>query len=94
MHRSWGKPDKNQAGIVAALRKAGVSVMITAPLADGQPDLVCSWRGHVTFMELKQPGKKLRPRQAAWVAAWDPFAHFAVVETIQDALAATIRRTS
>ena len=91
MHRSWGKPDANQAAIVAALRKAGVSVMITAPLGDGQPDLVCSWRGRVTFVELKQPGKKLRPSQTAWAASWDPFANFAVVESVVDAIDAVCR---
>jgi len=91
VHRTWGKPDTNQAAIVAALRKVGVSVMVTAPLGDGQPDLVCSWRGRVTFLEVKRPGKKLRPNQTRWVAAWDPFANFAVVETAVEAIDAVCR---
>lgn len=91
MHRTWGKPDANQAAIVEALRRAGVFVMITSPLGSGRLDLVCSWRGRVTFMEVKKPGEKLRASQVAWVASWDPFANIAVVETAHDAIDAVCR---
>jgi hypothetical protein len=91
MHRSWGKPDANQAAIVAALRKVGVSVLITSALGNGRLDLVCSWHGRVTFVEVKKPGEKLRASQVAWVAAWDPFANIAVVETAVDAIDAVCR---
>lgn len=91
MHRTWGKPDANQAAIVAALRKVGVFVLITSPLGHGRLDLVCSWRGQTTYVEVKRPGKKLRPSQAEWIEKWDPLANVAVVETDVDAIDAVCR---
>jgi hypothetical protein len=91
MHRTWGKPDANQAAIVAALLRAGVSVLKLSPLGGGCPDLLCSYRGRVTFLEVKQPGKTLRTSQASWVASWDPFANIVVVQTVTEAVDAACR---
>lgn len=91
MHRTWGKPDANQAAIVAALRRCGVSVMITSALGEGRVDLVCSWRGRTTYVEVKKPGQKLRPSQIAWAADWDPMANVVVVESITEAVDAICR---
>ncbi len=83
------KVDANQRAIVAALRQAGVWVRSTAELGGGFPDLVCSYRGYVTFLECKMPGKKLTPDQVRWQADWDPFCPVFVVETVDDALLVT-----
>jgi len=86
MHRTWGKPDANQAAIVAALRTVGAFVLITSPLGHGRLDLVCSWRGRTTYVEVKRPKQKLRPSQVDWIASWDPHATVAVVENVVDAI--------
>jgi len=92
MHRTWGKPDANQPAIVAALRKVGVSVHPMSADGSGCPDLLCSYRGYVTLLEVKQPGKKLTPAQVRWHANWDSFSPVYVVETIDDALLVTRER--
>lgn len=89
MHRSWGKPDANHAAIVAALRQVGVFVQTLTAVGDGCPDLLCSYRGAMTLVEVKRPRKRLRPNQERWRARWDPRAPYAVVETIDDAIRAT-----
>ena len=83
------KIDANQPDIVAALRKAGVSVLSLASVGDGCPDLLCSYLGRLTLLEVKTPGEKLRPSQVDWVAKWDPHAPVFVVETVDDALLVT-----
>ena len=90
--RLRAKVDRNQGEIVKALRKAGVYVEITSQLGKGFPDLVCSYRGYVTLLEVKQPGKKLTPAQVQWHANWDSFCPVFVVESIDDALSVTVRR--
>ena len=92
MHHTWGKPDKNQAAIVAALRQIGVSVLLLSPLGVGAPDLLCSYRGRLTLVELKTPGGKLRPSQVRWAATWDPYVTIHVVETIDQAITAATGR--
>jgi len=92
MHRTWGKPDANQVRIVAALRRAGVSVQPLSAVANGCPDLLCSYRGYVTLLEVKMPKKPLRPAQVRWHANWDSFCPIFVVETIDDALLVTRER--
>jgi hypothetical protein len=91
MHRTWGKPDANQAAIIDALQRAGVSVLKLSPLGGGCPDLLCSFRGRVTLLEIKVPGKKLRTSQTKWLASWDPFANVSVAETVVDAIDAVCR---
>lgn len=86
MHRTWGKPDANQAAIVAALRKAGVSVQSLSAVGSGCPDLLCSYHGYVTLLEVKQPGKNVTPAQRRWHAAWDAYCPLFVVETPDDAV--------
>jgi hypothetical protein len=88
-HRSWGKPDASQQAIVAALRQVGVSVQSLSAVGDGCPDLLCSYRGYVTLLEVKRPKKTLTPDQVRWHAAWDSFCPLFVVETIDDALLVT-----
>ena len=49
------KVDANQAEIVAALRKAGVSVWVTSAVGQGFPDLVAGYRGITYAFECKRP---------------------------------------
>ena len=83
------KVDRAHPAIVAALRKAGVSVMSLASQGDGCPDLLCSYLGRMTLLEVKTPGEKLRPSQVAWVAKWDPHSPVEVVQSVEEALLAT-----
>ena len=92
MHHTWGKPDANQAEIVEALRQGGVSVQSLSAVANGCPDLLCSFRGYVTLLEVKIPGKPLRTSQVRWHAKWDSFCPIFVVETADDALTVTRER--
>lgn len=90
--RLRAKTDANQADIVQALRAAGVSVLSLAPIGNGVPDLLCSYRGYVTLLEVKMPKQKLRPAQVRWHANWDSYCPIFVVETIGDALIVTRER--
>lgn len=87
--RRNAKVDRNHADIVAALRKVGVSVQSLAQIGRGCPDLLCSYRGRMTLLEVKVPGETLNPLQVSWFATWDAFAPVYVVETIDDALLVT-----
>jgi len=58
--RRRGKVDANQAEIVAALRRAGASVLSLADLGNGCPDLLVYFDGH-HLLEVKdgnQPPSK------------------------------------
>jgi hypothetical protein len=88
-----GKPDANQAEIVAALRQAGAQVLIISGAGHDAPDLLVGWRdvdGHerVVLMEVKNPlaHGRLRPGQARWLADWP--GDTAVVSSPEEALAA------
>lgn len=76
------KRDANEAAIVSALRKCGVTVLQIS--GKGCPDLLCAWQGLWLPLEVKQPGQELTlaqletQRQAA----------FPVVQTIDEALLA------
>jgi hypothetical protein len=83
--------DSNHAEIVAALRRCDVSVLSLAALGRGVPDLLCSWRGRVTLLEVKRPGETLNSAQVRWHADWDPFANVCVVQSITEAVDAVCR---
>ncbi len=84
------KLDANQNAIVDGLRSAGVSVQSLATVGDGCPDLLCSWRGRLTVLEVKNPKRstKLTAKQSAWRAKWDAACPVPVVETLDEALRA------
>lgn len=78
------KVDANQAEIVKALRKCGVSVQSTASLGRGFPDLVAG-KGALTWLiEVKGPNGKLTNDQIEFIGAWNGMVHIA--RSIDDAL--------
>lgn len=83
-----GRTDKNQALIVEALRKAGVSVLVTSHVGGGFPDAIAHYprTGKTVFMEFKQPKKRdnLTPAQRKLMAEFP----VVVITTPREALAA------
>lgn len=78
------KVDANQAEIVQALRKCGISVQSTASLGRGFPDLVAG-KGSLTWLiEVKGPNGKLTIDQIKFIDAWNGTVH--VARSIDDAL--------
>lgn len=87
--RRAAKVDRNQAEIVAALRKIGASVAITSAIGGGFPDLVAGYRRRNTLIEVKdgeaQPSdRRLTPAQERFFEAWR--GRSCVVETVEQAL--------
>lgn len=79
------KVDLNQASIVKALRKCGVSVQSLASIGKGCPDLVAAnGSGMVWLIEVKGPKGKLRPEQEKWINEWRGDVH--IIRTVDDAL--------
>jgi hypothetical protein len=58
--------DTNQAAIAKFLRSNGAKVDSTTKMGGGFPDLLVTYRGLVAVVEVKQPGRKLRPDQVKW----------------------------
>lgn len=83
--RRAAKVDDNQACIVDALRKIGVSVeIIGLPL-----DLLICHRGETALMEIKNPdGGRMTKAQVEFIARWPGKIH--TVETIREALEAVL----
>jgi hypothetical protein len=81
--RHAAKRDANEGVIVEYLRKAGCKVDRIS--GTGTPDLLIGYHGINLLMEVKMPGKKLRPAQEEWHAEWP--GQKAVVETVDDAAA-------
>lgn len=81
------KVDANQPEIVKALRKAGCLVQTAGAIGDGFPDLVVSFAGVVTLMEVKMPGKGLNETQRIFHAVWAD-SRIAVVTTPEEAIRA------
>lgn len=83
--------DDNQDEIVAALRKAGVSVTPTSQAGEGFPDLVCGRAGVNYLLEVKDGNKfpseqKLTPKQVKWHKRWKGSA--TVVNSVEQAFKA------
>ncbi len=80
--RYAAKRDANESGIIECLLKAGCTVDQIS--GTGTPDLLVGYRGYNILMEVKMPGKKLRPAQEKWHSAWNGSSF--VVESVQDAM--------
>ena len=88
--RRKAKTDRNQAEIVAALRKAGATVQPLHAVGQGCPDLLVGYRGVNWLIEVKDfaasaTDRKLNPRQVEWHDGWK--GQVARVETVGAALA-------
>ncbi len=79
--RHAAKRDANEGLIVEFLQKSGCSVDRLS--GTGIPDLIVGFHGHNILMEVKMPGKKLRPAQEDWHSWW--LGQKAVVQTVEDA---------
>ena len=62
--------DANQRRIVDALRRMGASVVITADVGGGFPDLVVGWGGETYLVEVKNR-TRLSRRQRAFREKWN-----------------------
>ena len=82
--RKYGKPDRNQADIVAALRQIGAGVEIISGLGEGVPDLLVGWQRRNILLEIKMPGEKLTSAEEKFRAAWP--GEYRVVETVAQAI--------
>jgi len=88
--RHKARKDANQNIIVNALRKAGVKVRILD--ARDLPDLLCSYQGKISLLEVKDGSRKpserrLRPGQQDFFDEWSDSPVFKV-ETLADAFSA------
>lgn len=75
MTHKHGRTDANHAEIVAALRSIGVSVVSTADIGDGFPDLIAGYRGVNVLLEVKDGSKppsrrKLTPDEIKFHTDW------------------------
>ena len=83
--------DRNQAEIVAALRKVGATVQPLHATGQGCPDLLAGFQGANFLLEVKDwtkpPSKRaLTPDQVEWHGGWK--GQVAIVETVDAALIA------
>lgn len=87
--RRAAKVDENQGAVVAALRKAGASVLFLHTLGRGAPDLAVGFRGVNYFLEVKDGAKSLSRRaltddEEVWHRGWR--GQVSIVETVEQAL--------
>ena len=89
--RRAAKVDRNQAEIVAALRKVGATVVSLAAVGNGVPDLLVGYRSQTWLLECKDGTKppsarELTPDQIEWHVEWRGGA-CTVVNSVDEALA-------
>jgi len=96
--RKYARTDKNHSEIVAALRKAGCSVLSLASLGNGAPDILVgrtAYVGHETnynfLLEVKDSDKPpsaraLTPDEQKWQASWR--GQVCTVTSVEEALRA------
>ena len=87
--RRRGRVDENHAAVVDLLRGFGCSVVSTAGVGDGFPDVVVGFQGVTHLIEIKDGEKsasrrKLTDDEKEWHATWqgDPVC---IVESLRDA---------
>jgi len=68
---TYARIDTNHKEIVAALRKAGASVVSLASMKHGCPDLLVGYGNETMLMEIKKDAKaKFTPDQLQFMANW------------------------
>ena len=87
--RRRGRVDENHAAVVDRLREFGCSVISTAGIGSGFPDLVVGFQGTTFLLELKNGDlsasrRRLTDDEKEWHATWqgDPVR---IVESLRDA---------
>ena len=79
------KVDRNQAEIVQALKRAGVTVQHLHAVGQGCPDIIAGVRGVNYLIEIKHPKDgSLTDPQVKWHSGWKGQVHVAFSE--EDAL--------
>lgn len=78
--------DNNHRDIVQGLRQAGVLVLDLHEIGHGCPDLLCSYAGVLTLLEVKNARGKLTVDEAEFCLRW--LHTVRVVRTLDEALAA------
>ena len=78
------KTDGNQTEIVAALKKAGASVLHLHTLRHGAPDLCVGFRGRNYLMEIKTERGRMTPDEYAFEQNWN--GSYFLVRTVDEAL--------
>lgn len=63
--------DRNQEGIVAALRAAGATVQPLSNLGAGVPDLLVGYRYTTFLLEVKDANGKVSRVQNGWYKRWN-----------------------
>jgi hypothetical protein len=89
--RRAAKVDRNQAEIVAALRRLGATVQPLHAVGQGCPDLLVGFRGSNYLLEIKDwqasaSDRVLNAGQVEWHGGWK--GQVAKVETVEAALIA------
>lgn len=87
--RRRGRTDRNHPQIVRELRDEGISVVSTADIGDGFPDIICGVREHNYMFEIKDPWakpseRKLTEHELSFHAQWR--GQITVIESAEDAL--------
>ncbi len=86
---TWKRVDDNQALIVKALRKEGMTVQHLHAVGKGCPDLLVGFNGKNALLEVKDGNKppsarELTPDQKIWHHNWH--GHKCVVSDIESAI--------
>jgi Holliday junction resolvase len=68
---TYARIDSNHKEIVAALRKAGATVVSLAAMKHGCPDLMVGYANETVLMEIKKDSKaKFTPDQIEFMGKW------------------------
>lgn len=78
------KVDANQGEIVAALRQAGMSVLILSSQGHGCPDILVGHAGRNYLFEIKSPGGRPTEEEIEFAGNWQ--GHVSLVYSIQDVI--------
>lgn len=62
--------DENQQGLIDFARMAGATVLITAAIGDGAPDIIVGVAGVDQQVEIKSAKGKLTPDQETFHSRW------------------------
>lgn len=83
--RHNAKRDANERPIITGLTTAGISVQQLS--GKDVPDLLCGYRRQTYLLEVKPPGKHLKPGQFEWHSWWEGVP-VVVVHDLREALIA------